>query len=331
MNGVRFHGAHTLVVLPLIVLAALATLSVARSQGENPVPLSLEEYAATVHAVATMPQTDPAAADAAQRALAGVEQVELRSGEVVTVAPLLNTASDAPDGSVVQARLQTVARQLDAAGADRSAARLAVLEQVLASPAFQNQESWLDQLRRWLANLFRQWAGDAETNVTPTPVSATLAQVVGWSVVGAGSVLLIVLLVRWLQTLLHAFVGDDVKLETGDGETPTTPSAARAAAARLADRGDYRAAVRQLYLAALLTLQDRRIVVRDPSLTNREVLAHTPAAHPVHAPLAAVVEVFDDVWYGVHEPDQATFADYRAAVDDLERCAATPEAQEAAS
>lgn len=330
MNGMLHSRAYTAIVCALVLLTVLAA-TVAHSQNATPAPLSHDEYAATVRAAATLLQSDPAALDAAQRQLAAVEEVALRSGEIVTVAPVLGDAGGDLDGVAAQARLQTVTQQLDATGADATAARLAVLEAVLASPAFQNRDSWLDQLRRWLANLFQQWVGNAEPNVTPTPVSATLAQIVGWGVVAAGSVLLIVLLARWLQTVLRAFVGDAVKTATGDDATPTTPAAARAAASQLAERGDYRAAVRQLYLAALLTLQDRRIVVRDPSLTNREVLARTPAAHPVHAPLAAVVEVFDDVWYGVHEPDQATFVDYRAAVDDLERRAAAPETQEPAS
>ena len=329
MNGMLRRRAYTLLASVLMLLTVLA--AVAHSQDAAPAPLAPEEYAATVRAAATLLQSDPAALDAAQRQLVAVEQVELRSGEVVTVAPVLGDAGGDLDGVAAQARLQIVTQQLDAAGADATSARLALMETVLASPAFQNRESWLDQVRRWLANLFQQWIGDTEPNVTPTPVSATLAQIVGWGAVVAGSVLLIVLLARWLQTLLRAFVGDAVKTATDDDAAPTTPAAARAAASQLAERGDYRAAVRQLYLAALLTLQDRRIVVRDPSLTNREVLARTPAAHPVHAPLAAVVEVFDDVWYGVHEPDQATFVDYRAAVDDLERRAVTPETQEPAS
>ena len=329
MNDALRNHARPLLALLLILLAALTVSPVVHSQDAAPTPLSLEEYAATVRAAERLLQSDPAALDAARRELAVVEQVELRSGEVAAVVPVLD--GDDLDTATAQARLHVVTHQITAAEGDQTVARLAVLETVLASTAFQNRESWLDQVRRWLANLFQQWVGDAEPNVTPTPVSTTLAQIVGWSVVVAGSVILSVLLARWLQTMLRAFVGDAVKIEERDGETPTTPAAARAAAGRLAERGDYRAAVRQLYLAALLTLQDRRIVVRDPSLTNREVLARTPAAHPVHAPLAAVVEVFDDVWYGVHEPNQATFADYRTAVDDLERRAAAPETQEPAA
>lgn len=331
MRDACSHWARTLTALLLVLLATLIISTVGHSQGEAPAPLSPEEYAAAARAAESLLRADPAALDTARRQLAAVEQVVLHSGELVTVAPVLGDDREDLDGVAAQKRLQTVTRQLDTADADQTSARLAALENVLAGPAFQNRESWLDQLRRWLANFFQQWAGNSDASIAPSPVSATLAQVVGWSVVIVGSVILIFLLARWLQTVLSAFVGDVVKAEARDGETPATPAAARVAAGRLAERGDYRAAVRQLYLAALLTLQERRIVVRDASLTNREVLAHTSAAHPVYAPLAAIVEVFDDVWYGVHEPDQATFTDYRAAVDDLERRATAPETQGPAS
>ena len=49
-----------------------------------------------------------------------------------------------------------------------------------------------------------------------------------------------------------------------------------------------------------------------------------PAEHPARAHLQPIVEVFDDVWYGVHEPDDATFARYQAEVDALQQSATQP-------
>ncbi|HHY55794.1 MAG TPA: DUF4129 domain-containing protein [Chloroflexi bacterium] len=327
MKEAYSHAAWRLAML-LVLLMALAASPVAYGQDETPAPSSLEDYAAAVRAAEGLLRDAPTASDAARRQLAPFAQVELISGESVTVAPLLGTEGAELNGAPARARLQLVERQLDAADADQTADRLAVLESILAGPAFQERESWLDQLRRWLTNLFQQWAGSAAADIEPSPVSTVLAQAVGWGVVIVGSALLITLLARWLRSLLHTFIGDAVKVEGRGDDTPMTPIAARAAAARLAQHGDYRAAVRQLYHAALLTLQERRIVVRDPSLTNREVLARTPATHPVYTPLAAVVEVFDDVWYGVHEPDQTTFEQYRSTVDELERHASSAAVQE---
>jgi hypothetical protein len=324
MKDVRTQTAWTLATL---LLLALTATSVAHSQDTTSSRYTITDYIVAVHAAERLLHGAPATADAARRQLAAVEEVELQSGEVMLLAPVLGAEGERLDVASAQARLQLLAQQLAAAGTDQTAARLAVLEKVLAGAAFQNRESWLDQLLRWLANLLQQWFGASEASSTPGPVSTTGAQLVGWGVVVTAGALLLILLVHWLQTLLHTFVGDAVRKETQEDEAPATPAAARVAAGRLAEQGDYRAAVRQLYLAALLTLQERRLVVRDPSLTNREVLAQTPAAHPVHAPLAAAVALFDDVWYGMHEPDETTFAGYRATVDAIERCATAAETQ----
>ena len=85
--------------------------------------------------------------------------------------------------------------------------------------------------------------------------------------------------------------------------------------------GNYRSAVRNLYLAALLTLEQHGLVPADRSLTNREVLGRVDSTHPLRPHLQPVVETFDDVWYGVHEPDAGTYAAYAHSIDELETLA----------
>lgn len=308
----------------LFLLLAVAPLT-ARAQEETTPAASLERYRRAVAEAMTLLQADPPRLADARQALSDIDAATLANGEPVLLAPLLGDPDMPVDVETARLRLQTVATQLDAAGADRTAERIAVLEEVLAGLDFQRRLSWLDQLRHWLANLFERLAPETQPDVAPGPLSESMAQVAGWIVIGGAAALLLFLLVRWLQTLLQAFVRNEQgATQTGD-LMPTTPAEARQAASRYAQGGDYRSAVRQLYLAALLTLQDRRIVPRDPSLTNREVLARTPDDHPSHKPLQSVVEVFDDVWYGVHEPDGDTFERYRRAVDTLEQNA--PEAR----
>lgn len=319
--------ARGFILLGVLGASVLAGAISAYSQDDPAPAAAWTAYRSAVHDAAALLESDPAHQEAARRRLAPFTEVELRTGARVPVAPLLGAAHAADEPGAAQARLRTVADQLDAAQADQTAARLAALESVLAGAAFQQQESLLDQLRRWLANLFAQWGAAPAGDAPPGPISEAVARVVGWIVAAGAAMLLLFVLVRWLQTLLRSFVGDVAARRGADHGLPVTPAAARAAATRAAQGGDYRAAVRQLYLAALLTLQERRVVMRDPSLTNREVLARLPAAHPAHAPLQAVVEVFDDVWYGVHEPDRATFEQYRVAVDELEQQAATPDAR----
>ena len=105
------------------------------------------------------------------------------------------------------------------------------------------------------------------------------------------------------------------------GDLPRTPAEARARANTLAHAGDYRNGVRHLYLAALLTLEEHKLVTVDRTLTNRELLARVPAGHPIHPHLQPVVDTFDDVWYGVHQPDAATYASYARSIDALQSLA----------
>lgn len=313
------------IVLIALCVSALAAPHLAHGQDAPAPATSWEAYRAAVRDAAALLESDPAHLDEARRRLAPFVEVELRSGARVPVAPLLDAGDGAGGSGAAQARLRTVVDQLDIAQSDQTAARLAALDAVLAGAAFQQQESLLDRLRRWLTDLFAQWGGGPAGNASPGPISEAAAQVVGWIVAAGAAVTLLFVLARWLQTLLRSFVGDVAARRDAHHGLPATPAAARAAATRAAQGGDYRGAVRQLYLAALLTLQERRVVARDPSLTNREVLARLPAAHPAHAPLQAVVAVFDEVWYGVYEPDRATFEQYRAAVDELDQRAATPD------
>ena len=51
------------------------------------------------------------------------------------------------------------------------------------------------------------------------------------------------------------------------------------------------------------------------------MLGRVPATHPVHAHLQPVVDTFDDVWYGIHEPDGQTYTAYLHAIDELESLA----------
>ncbi len=323
----RIHGC----VLALFLLFLLIP-SRLHAQDVEQGPPSIERYRRALEEANTLLQAEPPRLNQARQALAEFDRVMLSDGEAVRIAPLLGDPDTPLDVAAARLRLQTAIAQLDAAGADRTAERLAVLEEVLAGPQFQQRESLLDQLRRWLANLFDRLAPDVQPGAAANPLGASTAQVAGWIVIGGTAALLLFLLVRWLQTVLHTFVRDAQRAATDSGALPSTPAEARQAANRFAHGGDYRAAVRHLYLAALLTLQERRIVPRDPSLTNREVLARTPDDHPSHKPLQAVVNVFDDVWYGVHEPDADTFERYRRNVDALEHSAqdAAPQAKDSA-
>jgi len=308
-----------------VLLAMLLCLPApARAQADPAAAVPLQEYRAALHTARTALTEEQPDMAAARQALAAAETILLRSGDTVGVAPLLGGAASSITPAEALARVETALQQFDASGGDRTTERLRVLDSVLAGPTFQQSESLLDRLHRWLVEFLARIFPTTNEPGTPSPATSTAMTVISWTIVAGAALVLFLLLSHWLRTLLQAFVGDATLPAVSEEGEPATAAEARASAGRSAQASDYRAAVRHLYLAALLTLQEQRIASRDRSLTNREVLARVPAEHPVHAHLEPIVEVFDDVWYGVHEPDDNTFMRYRAEVDALQHRATQP-------
>lgn len=324
------------VLWPALLLFAIWAAS-AQAQDAAPTSATLTTYRRALEEAYALLQKEPPAIEEAQRLLAAAPYVALENGEQVAVLSPLegieldDSALDEKELSenveVARRRLRLLISQLDASGSDRSAERLAVLESVLSSPAFQQRQSWFDQFRRWIIGLLEQLFARASAGVAPGPLRPIAVQVTGWAVVALAGAVLVFLLARWLQTVLRAFVGDVGRAPQESDALPTTLRQAQQTAMRSAEQGAYRAAVRYLYLAALLALQERRLIPRDPSLTNRELLTRAPARHPLRTPLAEVVTVFEEVWYGAHEPDLATFQRYRQVVHELERLAQEDDAE----
>lgn len=96
---------------------------------------------------------------------------------------------------------------------------------------------------------------------------------------------------------------------------PATPAEAVAEGRQLMAEKDYRAAVRRLFLAALLTLDEQGVIHFDSALTNYELLQNSPVRPSIAQNLAPVVATYERVWYGF-EPLAAT--DYETLVDQIE-------------
>lgn len=267
--------------------------------------------------------SQPTAVTEARRTLAGIDRVQLPSGTELAVSPLLGAEGDALTQEAAAARVATLLAQLDAASGDNTAARLAVLDKVLAGPSFQQGESWWDVFRRWVAELLDRLLPDPAPTSSNAGAAGRAGDLIAWSIGIVGVIAIVLLLAYWLRGLIGGFVANADNNEDGDvdDDLPQTPTEARRRAAGAANEGNYRGAVRNLYLAALLTLEQHGLVPADRSLTNREVLGRVDSTHPLRSHLQPVVETFDDVWYGVHEPDAGTYAAYAQSIDELETIA----------
>ena len=123
---------------------------------------------------------------------------------------------------------------------------------------------------------------------------------------------------------LNDKVGDDsveahavVVALIGEEDEIITSKAAFAKAQKLSRTGDYRSAVRYLYLSALLIMDERGVLRYDRSKTNREYLRSVTDTPELAKPLGEVIEVFDDVWYGYHDLEEDTFKRYSNRVEEL--------------
>ncbi|MCB9136213.1 MAG: DUF4129 domain-containing protein, partial [Anaerolineales bacterium] len=133
-----------------------------------------------------------------------------------------------------------------------------------------------------------------------------------------GGVLLTLIFFYILRGTWGNLIAEAEDTMNGNGETaPLTADSARQRARELSQTGDHRTAIRYLYLASLLLLEERGLLRYDRTLTNRETLRSVQNRPDLAAPLQEVVETFDRVWYGYQEVDAPTFEHYAERVEDL--------------
>jgi hypothetical protein len=194
---------------------------------------------------------------------------------------------------------------------------LAILAEILARPAFNTPFSLWDRFWQWLENLFGELFPDSQAG-DGSGWLAFLLEALPWLITILIVAAIIWLLSYWLQHFLRSFVTDARITElAGDDDLPRSAAEARQQARVAAQSGLYRDAVRRLYLAALLQLSEHHLITYERSLTNREVLIRVSGDSPIRPHLEPVIATFDQVWYGVREPDQATFNAYEKEIDTL--------------
>ncbi len=184
------------------------------------------------------------------------------------------------------------------------------LTEILARPEFQWKEEQSNPLDDWLQRMWDRFAAwldklipDFTIAIDPTPIAA---------------ILLVLILLYAFRGLFVDLIADARLNANGDADDELlTADSAFQRAQSLSRGGDYRAAVRYLYLSSLLMLDERGLLRYDRSRTNREVLRSVADQPELSQPLSEVVDVFDNVWYGYHELDEDTFKHYSDRVEEL--------------
>lgn len=191
----------------------------------------------------------------------------------------------------------------------------AALADILSRPEFQYtpqepnffQRLWQD-IRQRVEDFFLQLF----------PEDSAIRLPLGNLIIGLAAVLVLVILAYALRGLL-ADLTVDAALTTEEelGGEPLTADLALQRAQELSTGGDYRTAVRYLYLSALLLLEERGLLRYDRSLTNREYLRTVAHRPELAATLREVIDVFDRVWYGFQALDDGEYAQYAQRVATL--------------
>ncbi len=192
-----------------------------------------------------------------------------------------------------------------------SAADLDPLRAILAREEFAWPESRPNPITEWVQKLldrFTQWLnsiwGGLDLPVSFLPLIA--------------SILLVFLLFFISRTIFADFVREArLAANRNGGDEPLTAESAFERAQSLSRGGDYRSAVRYLYLSSLLALDERGLLRYDRSMTNREYLRSVAESPELSEPLEEVIEVFDDVWYGYHPLEEESFRHYSDRVREL--------------
>jgi hypothetical protein len=186
------------------------------------------------------------------------------------------------------------------------------LQEILARPEFQWEESqpivmagWLDRFLAWLESL-----ANRAVNVTFSIGRIPL-------IVAAILVFILSLFFIWRGVSRSLVREAQLAAEESQADEMLTSKGAFKRAESLSMQGDYRNAIRYLYLSSLLVLDEQGVLRYDRSRTNREYLRSVSSRPELAKPLRDVVDVFDRAWYGFEAVDENTYRSYVEHVEEL--------------
>ena len=189
------------------------------------------------------------------------------------------------------------------------------LKKILARPEFQWNEGQAAEMPDWLAKIF-----DAIANFTDRLVFAIANMLVQGrtAFIVIGSILFVLILFYISRSLSRSLAGNaQIAANDDEREGIVTSKGALQRAQTLSMQGDYRNAVRFLYLSSLLVLDEQGLLRYDRSRTNREYLLSVASRPDLADPLRDVIDVFDRVWYGYEPVDEQAYQAYREHVEEL--------------
>jgi hypothetical protein len=230
---------------------------------------------------------------------------------------------DTPDLPRIAQRLGAVIETLSHPNAEVPDDSQQRLQEMLNNPPFaqpedQEADSGNNLLTRFVEWLFRQldrlFGGTGEGEM-----GAVSVRLLGWLLTAISVLILVGAAIYFIAHMRRSLTSEAHLNANDDDEVNISATAAFQQASTLARDGDYRTAMRYLYLSALLWLDERNLLRYDRALTNREYLERLHDNPDLRAHLAPIVDTFDRVWYGYGALDADDFARYQKQVEDLRK------------
>lgn len=299
---------------------ALLRLFLASAAGQS-APLPIDVFWQKVEDTRTWLNTNPptAAWSAQAGEWAAVREVLLPDGATLPISThemVKLLRADPPDPERLEAYLTALLQARERwAGAGDGAGELAALQIILARPEFQAEpENLLDQLYQRILEILQKVLDFLipDSGQLPLPIPRWL--VIGTPVLVLAGILAYIFRDIWRSVLREVELSDE---DSHDSEILSSGQASRRAQ-QLSSSGDYRQAVRYLYLSALLLLDERGLLRYNRTLTNREYLRQLSSRPDLASRLYPVIDTFDRVWYGFETIDEQSYTRYSGQVSALE-------------
>lgn len=253
--------------------------------------------------------------DTLAQQLREIEQVTLDNGQTIPVdhRDLADALEEATTEDVSTLIEQIEAIQMGEVAQSQPPDE-AILQDVLSRPEYEWEE---DDRQNYLADL---WTRLLRWLLNLIPEEAIGTPIFRYLIPGVGAIVLIAVFIYFLLNLYRSFSTETEANDAEDeGDEFLSADNALKRAQDLSHGGDYRTAVRYLYLSALLLLDERNLLRYDRSRTNREYLrsvAHRPELATI---LQDVVDIFDQVWYGYRPIEQNDYQHYESQVTKLKQ------------
>jgi hypothetical protein len=323
-------GRHIASALGLLLLLLVLSASLAQAQDGAGRTVTIEAYWQQVEkALGTVASLKEAGGEAVRPALdslaadfeaisglelAGGQQMPLDSGYLV--ARLRDPGADLDGLEGILASILNTRENWPAPS--HGSQDLSLLAQILAGSEFQSLKEEPGPLQR-LWQSIKDFLSDIFNRIFPR-LGAGPGSLLRLVLTAAGVIALIITLVFTVRGILSDIVAEEESQDADEDSLAVVSAEQALERARTYSRsGDYRSAVRYLYMSSLMLLEERGLVRYDRTQTNQEYLRGVASRPELANVLRDVIDVFDRVWYGFQALDQQSFSHYVRRVEQLRR------------